>query len=483
MKTLKVTLKQHTPLIHFQHDQYGATLRASEVKPKLDKFILERLGEGQYQKGIDIAKENGWLVGKGEHSALDYRMSIVANKIDKNIYLNAIPKTKYNPEIRSTEIVYLTNFPLLLSNMGGKKNEDELVNFSCAESVTLECIFFDKVDSKSGCKIDFDKLLTRIKNEIVVFFANNNWGQRKDKGFGSFTVKEIDATKIIWNSKEMYAEGTQLLQYEVDNNGMEKMKNLFGVIDFYWKLLKSGINYTVRVIDEKGKVTRSNIDWYKKSYLWIYLNDKKECTWEKRQVKTDLKLDCFKLASDPTIIPNNNPAFFARAHLGCPIDGFTYKIPNGKLVRDRNGNIFRNKNGRVQEESKSVDIVLNNNKDIKRIAAPIIFKPVFFKTKKADGEIIDVVSIYILYDKETIEALHTVGDATFTFEKKKDHLKLKSELPLFIRNKVDKKRLLLDYHDLICQYHRSFNFSMIARDFKWNNILGKREIRLLQIKK
>ena len=36
MKTLKVTLKQHTPLIHFQHEQYGATLRASEVKPKLD---------------------------------------------------------------------------------------------------------------------------------------------------------------------------------------------------------------------------------------------------------------------------------------------------------------------------------------------------------------------------------------------------------------------------------------------------------------
>ena len=28
MKTLKVTLKQHTPLIHFQHDQYGAILQA-----------------------------------------------------------------------------------------------------------------------------------------------------------------------------------------------------------------------------------------------------------------------------------------------------------------------------------------------------------------------------------------------------------------------------------------------------------------------
>lgn len=33
------TLKQHTPIIHFQHDQEGATLRASEVKPKLDRFL------------------------------------------------------------------------------------------------------------------------------------------------------------------------------------------------------------------------------------------------------------------------------------------------------------------------------------------------------------------------------------------------------------------------------------------------------------
>lgn len=50
MKTLKVTLKQHTPLIHFQHDQYGATLRASEVKPKLDKFIILREFDNCYEK-------------------------------------------------------------------------------------------------------------------------------------------------------------------------------------------------------------------------------------------------------------------------------------------------------------------------------------------------------------------------------------------------------------------------------------------------
>ena len=39
MYKLEFTLKQHTPLIHFQHDQDGAILRATELKPTLNKFI------------------------------------------------------------------------------------------------------------------------------------------------------------------------------------------------------------------------------------------------------------------------------------------------------------------------------------------------------------------------------------------------------------------------------------------------------------
>jgi len=43
----KVTfiLKQHTLLIHFPHEQDGATLRAIEVKPKFDRFIFESIAE------------------------------------------------------------------------------------------------------------------------------------------------------------------------------------------------------------------------------------------------------------------------------------------------------------------------------------------------------------------------------------------------------------------------------------------------------
>lgn len=36
-------LRQHTPMIHFQHKQAGATLRPSELKSKLDRFIIGKL--------------------------------------------------------------------------------------------------------------------------------------------------------------------------------------------------------------------------------------------------------------------------------------------------------------------------------------------------------------------------------------------------------------------------------------------------------
>jgi hypothetical protein len=77
MKTLTITLKQHTPLIHFQHSQKGATLRATEVKPKLDRFVLTALGNGNYEAGIEEAKNKGWLIGKKcEHPALNYKIRI-----------------------------------------------------------------------------------------------------------------------------------------------------------------------------------------------------------------------------------------------------------------------------------------------------------------------------------------------------------------------------------------------------------------------
>ena len=61
--SLNYKLQQITPMIHFQHYEEGATLRASEVKPKLDRFLIELLGEGNYEEGLKTAKDNKWTMG------------------------------------------------------------------------------------------------------------------------------------------------------------------------------------------------------------------------------------------------------------------------------------------------------------------------------------------------------------------------------------------------------------------------------------
>ena len=80
MYTLKFTLKQHTPLIHFQHDQAGATLRASEVKPKLDRFIIDAYGLAVNGKPKEEYKK--YFIGEGKNNmVLDYQMRIESENI------------------------------------------------------------------------------------------------------------------------------------------------------------------------------------------------------------------------------------------------------------------------------------------------------------------------------------------------------------------------------------------------------------------
>ena len=38
---LTATLESQSPMIHFQARETGAVLRASEVKPKLDRFLIK----------------------------------------------------------------------------------------------------------------------------------------------------------------------------------------------------------------------------------------------------------------------------------------------------------------------------------------------------------------------------------------------------------------------------------------------------------
>lgn len=144
MYKLEVKLKQHTPLIHFQWEQEGATLRASEVKPKLDRFVLEKLGkeaggskEDCYKRGLDIAKNKGWLIG--ESKALDYKMKIKLEKYPTVSFSN-VESAKENLNDLKVEFASLNwycdclvkNVPenkRVLKEEGIPFKEDEIINY------------------------------------------------------------------------------------------------------------------------------------------------------------------------------------------------------------------------------------------------------------------------------------------------------------------------------------------------------------------
>jgi hypothetical protein len=231
MHKLEVTLKQHTPLIHFQHNQEGATLRASEVKPKLDRFILTKLGEGDYEKGKQTAQNNGWIVS-GQEEALDYKMKFIVDETPAILYNNEVQKDRQGnvqTAIRKDgrNIKKLRPYPLFFANLNADIDDpSEYKCFSMLNKPFQMKIFSFHAD-----------LVEHLKQEefLTVFFQYTNFGTRQSKGFGSFYIDESDA---------LYADIEDLkYRFSVDiRRETRKWLDLFDTIDLFYKSLRSGIN-------------------------------------------------------------------------------------------------------------------------------------------------------------------------------------------------------------------------------------------------
>lgn len=232
MHKLTLTLKQHTPLIHFHHNQPGATLRSTEVKPKLDKFIIKRLGSGDYSKGINKAKENGWLVGNGEHPALDYKMKVIAgSKV---------------PYLREVEIMPST-----------------IENSVWTESIRLIITVNEQLKAE-------------IEKHLALFFALTNFGKRQSKGFGCFAPEGT-----TWRNFEQLLLKNDQVIYKLNNRlnqGVQRDASFYKNVVFpKWSEIKSGVNQFWK----KPEI-------YRKSAVFDYLKSK-SLRWDKRWIKRKLK--------------------------------------------------------------------------------------------------------------------------------------------------------------------------------------------------
>jgi hypothetical protein len=269
-------LKQHTPIIHFQHEQDGATLRASEVKPKLDKFIHTRLmgflgGKKIYDEYKDIITEYIPTIESTDPSA--YKMRIWGEKV-KEYYITS---SKKQPDsVKGIEVI--TSAPYFADNEFLKKE----VNIKNArkgvmyKNIVLEIFCFEP------------KVIELIGKVFPYFFACNNFGTRQSKGFGSFSL-----------------ESTQ--RYDFEKTLLENLSYR----EIFFKKMENKFIEIFKKIDNDYKKL-------KKSQLMEYYSTQKNINWENDIIKKELinKNNRQNNRQNKTDYSEDNQCKYIRALLG-----------------------------------------------------------------------------------------------------------------------------------------------------------------------
>ena len=319
-------LKQHTPLIHFQHTQDGATLRATEVKPKLDRYLIRAAG---------IPQDSPFRLrgSEGASDALNYKLSFSCGQADK---VELGPKTDY-------DIYY--------GNMGPDR-----------EKYVKGVLARGKVTCRVVCLIP--ELMELIDRHLAGFFVVTNFGRMQRKGFGSFTVESgaaIPPARIASLLCKACGAGA-CYSFPGGPAPFRKIKALYGV-------MKSGYNFGGR---------------YHKAFLFQYMMEK-GIRSEKRGLKANgLAPKIWQPRNDRIVNhPGDGSAEeeqyrYVRALLGVA-DHVEYR---GQAGTDRRMNLheyrIRLADGSVEDRGRSEDsfglAVRISSDKIERLKSPVFFK-------------------------------------------------------------------------------------------------------------
>lgn len=327
-------LVQHTPLIHFQHSEPHACLRATEVKPKLDRFLIEQLekddrfGDGRWKK---------WFVGDGSQQSFDYMMRITPNseQVDRTQSIErAIARAEHRPPNASLHEIHKNYF----GNMASGNNIQDTIRETFKESL----FYKDGLTLTIRCFIP--ELLTFIDEHIRGFFMMHNFGTRQRKGFGSFTV-DI-------STKPNEPKGFDLVGKYCPNAYYCKLDNdvnADALLDAVWVIsafLRSGFN--------RGEGN------YVRGFVFRYFQrEKNPLANDKAFVKQQVLRNVYNEAT-------------RGEHLHPYGNNVRYRYVRGLLGTNENSRFCRAPNA----HTPVYDIYTHSAEGIERFPSPLLFKPI-----------------------------------------------------------------------------------------------------------
>lgn len=349
-------LVQHTPLIHFQHSEPHACLRATEVKPKLDRFLIEQLeeddrfGDGRWKK---------WFVGDGSQQSFDYMMRITPNseRVDRTQSIErAIARAEHRPPNASFHEIHKNYF----GNMASGNNIQDTVQ--AIQETFKESLFYkDGLTFTIRCFIP--ELLTLIDEHIRGFFMMHNFGTRQRKGFGSFTV-DISTEPNAPKGFDLVRKYCPNAYYcKLDGN-----VSADALLDAVWVIsafLRSGFN--------RGEGN------YVRGFVFRYFQrEKNPLANDKAFVKQQVLRNVYDEAT-------------RGEHLHPYGNNVRYRYVRGLLGTNENSRFCRDPRGETREDRTVHNIYIHSAEGVERFPSPLLFKPigkfVFILPQKMPDEI------------------------------------------------------------------------------------------------
>lgn len=251
-------LEQMTPMVHFQGEEDGAGIRASDLKPRFDAFLQRYLYDEI--KNYTLSQEKSDDTDKISISklAFDYKVKII-NSDKKTISF-------YKGKNRKGENTFYGSFYGELED--GKSsfyNEIKVIMISPHQD-----------------------LREIIKDYFPIFLAVNGFGLRNNKGYGYFKQKKDNEDAIIKNIKKYQSEENEYIKKE----GRENKEKGIGIYQFTFLEKEKVKEKKIHNILDKVKIFHQIVKSGKKPILSLMLEKaeiEEGATLEKKALKLFLK--------------------------------------------------------------------------------------------------------------------------------------------------------------------------------------------------